>query len=46
MEPIDKASTEWKVWHTTNSNIAAWLMASMSPSIAKMVEAMEEDSKI
>ena len=46
MEPIDKASTEWKVWHTTNSNIAAWLMASMSPSIAKMVEAMEEAAKI
>ena len=46
VEPIDKASTEWKVWHTTNSTIVAWLMASMSPSIAKMVEAMEEASKI
>jgi len=46
VEPIDKASTEWKVWNATNSTIVAWLMASMSPSIAKMVEAMREAAKI
>ena len=45
-EPVDKLSTEWRVWHTTNSTVVAWLMASMSPSIAKMVESMRSAAKI
>ena len=34
------------MWNATNSTIVAWLMASMSPYIAKMVEAMREAAKI
>ena len=30
VEPVNKLSTEWRVWHTTNSTVVAWLMASMS----------------
>jgi hypothetical protein len=37
VEPVNRLSIEWKVWHTTNSTVVGWLMASMSPSIAKMV---------
>jgi hypothetical protein len=40
VEPANKLSPEWKVWRTTNSTIVAWLLASMSPSVIKMVEAM------
>jgi hypothetical protein len=40
VEPVDKLSTEWKVWHATNSSIVAWLLASMSPLVSKMVVAM------
>ncbi|WVZ98423.1 hypothetical protein U9M48_043869 [Paspalum notatum var. saurae] len=40
VEPANKLSPEWRVWHTTNSTIVAWLLASMSPSVGKMVEAM------
>src|SRR6266540_4418763 len=46
VEPVDRSSTEWRVWHTTNSTVVAWLMASMSPSIAKMVESMRTAEKI
>ncbi|WVZ66156.1 hypothetical protein U9M48_015422 [Paspalum notatum var. saurae] len=46
VEPENKLSTEWRVWHTTNSTVVAWLMASMSPSIAKMVESMRSAAKI
>ena len=40
VEPANKLSPEWRVWHTTNSTIVAWLLASMSPFVSKMVEAM------
>jgi hypothetical protein len=40
VEPANKLSPEWRVWHTTNSIIVAWLLASMSLSVSKMVEAM------
>lgn len=46
VEPLDKLSTEWKVWHTTNSTIVAWLLASMSPTVYKMVEAMDSAAQI
>ncbi|XP_062213125.1 uncharacterized protein LOC133913855 isoform X4 [Phragmites australis] len=45
VEPADKFNTEWKVWHTTNYVVVAWLMASMSP-IGKMVESMRSAAKI
>jgi hypothetical protein len=46
VEPANKISSEWKVWHTTNSTIVAWLLASMSPSVSKMVEAMPTVAQI
>jgi hypothetical protein len=46
VEPVDKLSTEWKMWHATNSNIVAWLLASMSPSVSKMMQAMRIAAQI
>ena len=46
VEPADNLSTEWKVWHVTNSVIVAWLLASMSPMVSKRVEAMRTASQM
>ena len=46
VESADKLSTEWRVWHATNSVIVAWLLASMSPTVSKRVEAMRTASQI
>jgi len=46
VEPANKLSPEWRVWHTTNSTIVAWLLASMSPSVSKVVEAMHTTAQI
>ena len=46
VEPANKLSPEWRVWRTTNSTIVAWLLASMSPSVSKMVETMHTTSQI
>lgn len=46
VEPANKLSLEWRVWHTTNSTIVVWLLASMSPSVSKMVEAMPTAAQI
>jgi hypothetical protein len=40
VEPVERYNPEWKVWYTTNSVIVAWLLASMSSSVSKVVEAM------
>lgn len=46
VEPADKLSTEWRVWHAANYVIVAWLLSSMSPAINKRVEAMRVVSQI
>jgi hypothetical protein len=46
VEPIDKLGAEWRIWHATNSVIVAWLLASMSPTVSKRVEAMHTASQI
>ena len=46
VEPANKLSPEWRVWHTTNSTIVAWLLASMSPSVSRMVESMRNAAQI
>ena len=46
VEPIDKLGAEWRIWHATNSVIVAWLLASMSPTVSKRVEAMRTASQI
>ncbi|XBI59043.1 hypothetical protein VPH35_040179 [Triticum aestivum] len=40
IEPADRTSVDWRVWNTTNSVVAAWLMNSISPSISRMIEAI------
>jgi hypothetical protein len=37
---------EWKMCHATNSPIVTWLLAPMSPSVSKMVEAMRTVAQI
>uniref|UniRef100_A0ACD5VPQ8 Uncharacterized protein n=1 Tax=Avena sativa TaxID=4498 RepID=A0ACD5VPQ8_AVESA len=39
-EPVEKKSVEWKKWSTTDSGILAWLLSSLSPSVAASVEAL------
>jgi hypothetical protein len=46
VEPVDKLSTEWRIWHATNSVIVAWLLASMSSTVSMRVEAMCTASQI
>jgi hypothetical protein len=46
VEPIDKLGVEWRILHATNSVIVAWLLASMSPTVSKRVEAMHTASQI
>jgi hypothetical protein len=49
VEAADKLSTDWRVWHTghtINSVIVAWLLASMSPTVSKRVEAMCTSSQM
>ena len=45
-EPKDKASDEWKSWDATNSLVAAWLLSSMSPTIAGSVDTIATASGI
>jgi hypothetical protein len=37
VEHVDELSIEWKIWHATNSTIVTWLLASISPSVSKMM---------
>jgi hypothetical protein len=46
VEPANKLILKWRVWRVTNSTIVAWLLASMSPSVGKMVEAMPTAAQI
>lgn len=46
IEPADRTSVDWRVWNTTNSVVAAWLMNSVSPSIARMIEAIASAAAI
>ena len=38
VEPEDKSSNDWKTWDATNSLVAAWLLGSLSPTIAGSVD--------
>jgi len=46
VELANKLSLEWKVWYMTYSTIVAWLLASISPSVSKVVEAMHTVAQI
>jgi hypothetical protein len=37
-EPLDKTWAEWRTWSATNSLIMAWLLSSLSPTIATTIE--------
>ena len=39
-EPMDKKGAEWKKWSTVDSGILAWLLSSLTPSVAASVEAL------
>jgi hypothetical protein len=45
-EPKDKLSNEWKSWNASNSLVAAWLLTSMSPTIAGSVDTIPTASGI
>jgi hypothetical protein len=34
----DKSSPEWSTWDATNFLVAAWLLSSMTPTIASIVD--------
>ena len=38
IEPEDKSSNDWKTWEAINSLVAAWLLSSLSPTIAGSVD--------
>ena len=46
VEAADKLSTDWRAWPTINSVIVAWLLASLSPTVSKRVEAMRTASQM
>jgi len=46
VEPANKLSPEWRIWHTSNLTIVAWLLASISPLVSKVVEAMHTVAQI
>jgi hypothetical protein len=45
-EPVDKESSEWKKWSTTNSAVMAWLFNSLVPLIAASVEALSTAEEV
>jgi hypothetical protein len=45
-EPADKTSAEWRTWSTTNSLVVAWLLNSLSPSIAATVETISSAAEV
>jgi len=45
-EPEDKSSNEWKSWDAINSLVSAWLLTSMSPTIAGSVDTLPSASGI
>lgn len=46
VEPQDKSSAEWSIWDATNSLVAAWLLSSMSPTIATSVDTIASATEI
>ena len=45
-EPEDKTIAKWKAWSTTNSLIVAWLLNSLSPTIAATVEMLSSAAEV
>ena len=45
-EPADKKAVEWKKWSTTDSGILAWLLSSLTPSVAASVEALSASKEV
>jgi len=45
-EPVDKKGVEWKKWSTTDSGILAWLLSSLTPSVAASVEALAASKEV
>jgi hypothetical protein len=45
-EPLDKTQAEWRTWSATNSLIVAWLLNSLSPTIATTVETISSADEV
>uniref|UniRef100_A0A8R7Q9T4 Retrotransposon gag domain-containing protein n=1 Tax=Triticum urartu TaxID=4572 RepID=A0A8R7Q9T4_TRIUA len=45
-EPGDKKTSEWRTWSSTNSLIVAWLLNSLSPTIAATVETISTATEV
>lgn len=45
-EPKDKSSPEWTTWDSTNSLVTAWLLSSVSPSTASIIDTFSTAAKI
>jgi hypothetical protein len=46
IKPEDKASVEWRILNHTNSLVASWLLTSVSPTIASMIESINSAAKV
>jgi hypothetical protein len=46
IEPKDKSSNDWKTWDAINSLVAAWLLSSLSPTIAGSVDTITSAAEI
>ncbi|XP_020275173.1 uncharacterized protein LOC109849718 [Asparagus officinalis] len=45
-EPENKASVEWNTWSNTNSLVVSWLLTSVSPTIAGIVESISSAADV
>ena len=45
-EPEEKKGARWKKWSTTDSGILAWLLSSLTPSVAASVEALQTAKEV
>ena len=45
-EPEEKKGAGWKKWSTTDSGILAWLLSSLTPSVAASVEALQTAKEV
>uniref|UniRef100_A0A453LMN2 CCHC-type domain-containing protein n=1 Tax=Aegilops tauschii subsp. strangulata TaxID=200361 RepID=A0A453LMN2_AEGTS len=45
-KPVGKASAEWRNWNTTNSLLVAWMLNSLSLSIAATVETISNAAEV
>jgi hypothetical protein len=45
-ESGNKEGAEWRMWSNTNSLVVSWLLTSVSPNIARMVESISSVAQV